>query len=109
MIFSQSPARAAGGFVCRNERRSRKAKWGGNNDKQVFFRSRALSARFSQLFSLPPNKPPATQASQPQGWSQKEKKEKLVSEKQTGRYVTLVPSDEGFRVLFHWTKSLELL
>lgn len=109
MIFSQSPARAAGGFVCRNERRSRKAKWGGNNDKQVFFRSRALSARFSRLFpSRQTNRQLRRLVSLKVG-RKKKKKEKLVSEKRTGRYVTLVPSDEGFRVLFHWTKSLELL
>lgn len=108
MIFSQSPARAAGGFVCRNERRSREDNGAGTTINRFFSFARTFGAFFAAL-SLPPNKPPATQASQPQGWSQKEKKEKLVSEKRTGRYVTLVPSDEGFRVLFHWTKSLELL
>lgn len=108
MIFSQSPARAAGGFVCRNERRSRKDNGAGTTINRFFSFARTFGAFFAAL-SLPPNKPPATQASQPQGWPQKEKKEKLVSEKRTGRYVTLVPSDEGFRVLFHWTKSLELL
>ena len=108
MIFSQSPARAAGGFVCRNERRSRKDNVAGTTINRFFSFARAFGAFFAAL-SLPPNKPPATQASQPQGWSQKEKKEKLVSEKRTDRYVTLVPSDEGFRVLFHRTKSLELL
>lgn len=109
MIFSQSPARAAGGFVCRNERRSRKDNGAGTTINRFFF----VRARFRRVFrssfpSRQTNRQLRRLVSLKVG-RKKKKKEKLVSEKRTGRYVTLVPSDEGFRVLFHWTKSLELL
>lgn len=106
MISSQSPV--AGGFVCRNERRSRKDNGAGTTINRFVF----VRARFPRVFrsSFPSRQ---TKRQRPRLVSLKvgrqKKKEKLVSEKRTGRYVTLVPSDERFRVLFHWTKSLELL
>ena len=48
--------------------------WGGNNDKPVFSVRACFPRVFRSFYSLPRNKPLAAQASQPQGWSQKEKR-----------------------------------